>query len=191
MKKQLLILPLILICHTLYAQKPYSLALKFKDCTDSGALILGTIQIWRQDNLIWTGKADFEGQAVIDHLDSGTYQLDFRYLYYPSIRWDVVIPEQAALHLCSSAGNTDSLIKVYKPISMPTLFLYGTTPYSIDRLNKVGKKYGVCYMDLGCVFNGRARDIDKYNAAVKGILTLRNGEGWEEKFWSEVRHTKN
>jgi hypothetical protein len=60
------------------------------------------------------------------------------------------------------------------------------------RIDSLREKYGVKYMNIGCVITEDAiRGIAFYNKIVESFLAKRNGENWKEKYLKELADLRN
>ena len=184
MKTGINILILTFIFQTSFGQTDFELGGQLTDCADSSELILGFVHLAKKDSIIETTYTDDNGRFKFKGLKKGTYQLVSDYYYFPSTTLEINIPSDKNVNICLTADNPDSLLKDLKLRPTYTIYYYGLPIYSDTKLNEIGKKYGVKWQNLGCVTDDK---VKKYNDMINRILTYRNGEGWKDKFWSEVK----
>jgi hypothetical protein len=170
------------ICNSAFGQATYELNGKLTDCSDSLPLILGHMLLKQRDSIVQIVPIDDRGQFNFTELRLGTFQLE-SYYYYTNKIQDITITKDTIVTICISEGNSDSLLKIFKPSETYTIYYYGLPKYSDEDLNTIGKQYGVNWQNLGCVSEDR---FDKYNETIEKILTYRNGNDWESKFWNEM-----
>lgn len=174
---------LTFIFQTSFGQTDFVFNGQLTDCTDSSELILGFVHLAQKDSIIETTYTDDNGRFKFKGLKMGTYQLVTDYYYFPSTTIEISIPSDKVVNICLTADNPDSLLVNLKLRPIYTFYYYGLPVYSDTDLNEMGKRYGVKWQNLGCVADDK---FDKYNDMIDKILTYRNGEGWKDKFWSEV-----
>ncbi len=184
----ILILLTTFICNSVFGQTSYELNGKLTDCSDSFPLILGHMYLKNGDSIVQTVPIDDKGQFKFKKLRPGTFQLETYYFYYATERQDITITKDTIVAICISEGNSDSLLKTFKPRQIYTIYYYGLPKYSDEDLNTIGKKYGVKWQNLGCVSDDR---FDKYNKTIEKILAYRNGNDWQRKFWNEMEKKHN
>jgi hypothetical protein len=155
------------------------------DCSDSSELILGFIHLEQNDSIIEATYTNNNGEFNFKGLKRGTYQLVTNYYYYPISTTEIKILSNKDINICISANNPDSLISNLRMQPIYKVYYYGMPKYSDSDLNLIGKNYGVKWQNLGCVAD------DKYNEMINKILSHRNGENWEDMFWSEIKRTYN
>jgi|TARA_B110001450_G_scaffold254205_1_gene279116 hypothetical protein len=183
MTKVFTILTLLLIFQNSFGQSNFELKGQLIDCSDSSKLILGFIHLIQNDSILSTAYTDDNGDFKFKDLKNGAYQIQTDYFYYPNTTLEISIPTNNKVTICLSEKNSDSLLASINLRPIYTRYYYGLPKYSDKYLNEVGKEYGVKWQNLGCVSDD---NFDKYNEMIDKILTFRNGEGWRDKFWSEV-----
>ena len=173
----------IFICNFAFGQKTYEINGKIKDCNDSLPLILGNMFLMQGDSIIQSVPIDDKGQFKFKELKPGSYQIETYYFYFEVPKYNISITKDTIIDLCVSEGDSDNLLKTFKPTQNYTIYYFGLSIYTDDELNTIGKQYGVKWQNLGCVSN----DVfDKYNKVIEKILVHRNGKDWKNKFWTEV-----
>jgi hypothetical protein len=71
------------------------------------------------------------------------------------------------------------------------IVVYGETTSDDMILNIAARDFKFQYKFIGCIISTPAlHGIEIYNSVMKNHLTKINGEGWEDKFKSEIEQIK-
>lgn len=179
---------LILVSSTLLGQTKHKLTGIVTDCSSNVPLMLGEINLKKNDSIVQTTFTNSNGQFELKNLTTGDYQILIDYYYYPSLSKEIKVPQDTLITICLKGINPDSLLVNYKIRPYYIIYYNGMSEYSDKDLNEIGKIYGVKYQNIGCLDQ---KSYYKYNDIVKRILIKRNGEDWENKFWSEVKQKQD
>lgn len=188
MKRGLTIIISIFILHNSFGQKGFQIKGELISCLDSSELVFGFVHIMQKDSIIESACTNDNAQFVFEGLKEGSYELVTDYFYFPSTKREIRVSTDMNLQLCLTPPDSNTMFLHYKPQPAYTIYYYGLAKYSDKHLNEIGKSYGVRWKNLGCISDDK---FDRYNEMVFKILNYRNGEAWEDNFWSEVKQKWN
>ena len=143
MKERFTIFILILLIQTSFGQTNYEIRGLLTDCSDSSGLIYGFVHLIQNDSIVKTAYTTENGHFEFNKLPKGNYKLKTDYYYYPNTTTEISLPTKQNVKICLIAVNPDSLLKQMRINGIYTKYYFGMPKYSDQKLNEIGKKYGV------------------------------------------------
>lgn len=125
-------------------------------------------------------ETDSQGRFEFIGIKGDGYHIDYDYPFHHPEDKIIVLTSDTSIVLGLVMWDTESIKN-----DTTTLLInheYGFAPYD-ESVQNEGRKYGINWEFHGCVVEV---DYSYHNEVNNTLLTIRNGERWEQEFWEEV-----